>query len=147
MAVFVDTNVLVYARDLTEPEKRDRANAWLTHLWRTGEGRVSFQVLNEYYVTVTRKLKPGFTAAEAQLDVRRYLTWSPRPLDAPVLETAWAVEQRHRTSFWDALVVAAAQLAGCEVLLTEDLSHDRDFEGVRVVDPFRQPPPGAAEPG
>ena len=140
MPVFVDTNVLVYARDTTEPDKQRRAHAWLEHLWRTQSGRLSTQVLNEYYVTVTKKLRPGLTSAEAQRDVRRFLTWFPWPLDEHVIEAAWAVEQRHRTSFWDALIVAAAQLAGCDTLLSEDFTHGREFEGVHVVDPFRTEP-------
>lgn len=59
MRTFVDTNVLVYARDISEPEKQRRASEWLAHLWRSREGRLSVQVLQEYYVTLTQKLKPG----------------------------------------------------------------------------------------
>ncbi len=140
MPVFVDTNVLVYARDASEPEKQPRARDWLATLWETREGRLSFQVLTEYYVTVTRKLRPGLTPDEAQSDVRDLLAWSPIGLDQIVLEDAWAVERRYGLSVWDALIVAAAHAAGCTHLLTEDLVHGQDLDGVRIVNPFIQEP-------
>jgi predicted nucleic acid-binding protein len=75
--VFVDTNVFVYARDLTEPDKQEAARGWIDHLWDTGMGRVSVQVLNELYVTLTRKLDPGLPASEARADVIDLATWRP----------------------------------------------------------------------
>jgi predicted nucleic acid-binding protein len=138
--VFVDTNVLVYARDASEAQKQERALAWVEHLWRTREGRLSYQVLEEYYVTVTRKLRPGLPPADARADVRALVAWGPVVVDADVLESAWRLESRWRLSFWDAAILAAARSAGCGQLLTEDLEHGRTMGGVRVVDPF------AAEP-
>jgi predicted nucleic acid-binding protein len=138
---FVDTNVLVYARDATEGQKQERALAWLEHLWRTREGRLGYQVLEEYYVTVTRKLRPGLSASEARSDVRALVAWDPVVVGADVLESAWRLESRWRVSFWDAAILAAARSAGCEHLLTEDLEHGGTMGGVRVVDPF------VAEPG
>ena len=108
--VFVDTNVLVYARDTAEPEKCAAAEAWLSHLWKSGAGRVSPQVLREYYVTVTRKLDPSMTPAKARLDVRNLLTWSRDIAEGPVLEQAWRIEDRHEIAWWDALIVGAAFL-------------------------------------
>jgi predicted nucleic acid-binding protein len=140
VAVFVDTNVLVYVADRRDEDKQTAASRWIDVLWRTGAGRISYQVLHEYYVTVTRKLEPGLSTAAAAGDVEDLLAWNPVTLSEPTLRRAWEIEKRHRTSFWDALVVAAAQLAGCDVLLTEDLGHDRDFGGLRVVDPFRLAP-------
>jgi predicted nucleic acid-binding protein len=138
--VFVDTNVLVYARDASEGQKQERALAWVEHLWRTREGRLSHQVLEEYYVTVTRKLRPGLPPADARADVRALVAWGPVVVDAEVLESAWRLESRWRLSFWDAAILAEARSAGCGQLLTEDLEHGRTLGGVRVVDPF------AAEP-
>jgi len=66
--------------------------------------------------------------------------WGPAHIDAQTLATAWSIEDRFGLSFWDALVVASAQATGCDALLTEDLQHDMDFDGVRVVDPFEVPP-------
>jgi predicted nucleic acid-binding protein len=139
--VFVDTNVLVYARDASEGHKQERALAWVEHLWRTREGRLSYQVLEEYYVTVTRKLRPGLPSADARADVRALVAWSPAVVDAEVLESAWRLESRWSLSFWDAAILAGARFTGCDQLLTEDLEHGRTMGGVRVVDPF------AAEPG
>jgi predicted nucleic acid-binding protein len=135
--VFVDTNVLVYARDASEPEKQPQAAAWIDHLWRTRTGRVSFQVLQEYYAVTTRKLEPGLTPEQARADVRDLLAWRPVLVGTDLLEAGWSVEDRFRLSCWDALIVAAARTAGCEYLLTEDLQHGAELEGLRVVSPFR----------
>ena len=139
MPVFVDTNVLVYARDTADPTKQARASEWIAHLWRTREGRLSVQVLQEYYVTTTRKLRPGLSPEDARADVDDLAAWSPVVINIGVVEAAWAIEDRFGLSFWDGLVVAAAQVARCDVLLTEDLQHGADLDGVRVVDPFRTP--------
>ena len=89
---FVDTNVLVYSRDASEPDKQPRAHEWLTALWRHRCGRTSIQVLNEYYVTVTRKLKPGLSEEEAWKDIDDLWAWQPA-----TLSTRFATG---RTRFW-----------------------------------------------
>lgn len=141
--VFVDTNVLVYARDASELVKGPQARAWLEYLWRTELGRVSFQVLQEYYVTVTRKLQPGLSPAEARIDLRLLAAWNPLSLEPSLLEGAWQIEDRYGLSWWDALIVAAADRCGCQTLLSEDLQHDQQYGGVRVASPFRSAPPTA----
>lgn len=138
--VFVDTNVLVFARDLTEAAKQVRAAKWMAGLWASRRGRLSYQVLHEYYVTATRKLNPPRTADEARGDVTAFLTWRPIHVDAGVLDTAWAVEDRYGFSWWDALIVAAASAANCRWLLTEDLQDGQEVLGMTVLDPFRHPP-------
>jgi predicted nucleic acid-binding protein len=138
--VFVDTNVLVYARDASEPVKQQRAAAWMEHLWRSGTGRLSVQVLQEFYVTVTEKLRPGLDRDDARGDVRSLLAWSPLPVDSLVIEGAWAVQDRYRISWWDGLIVAAAQIADCRYLLSEDLQPDQLFGDVRIIDPFDRTP-------
>lgn len=140
MPVFVDSNVLVYARDAGETTKQPLATAWLEHLWRTRDGRVSFQVLQEYYVTVTSKLEPGLDPTHAQRDVRNLLAWEPLPPDAAMLDAAWALQNRYSLSFWDALIVAAARAGGCARLLSEDLSDGANYSGVRVINPFTHSP-------
>ena len=137
MPVFVDTNVLVYARDASDPEKQATAAAWMEHLWTSATGRLSVQVLQEYYVAVTRKLEPGLPVDEAREDVRDLVAWRPVRIDEAVLDSAWRIEDRFGLSFWDSLIVAAAQSAGCETLLTEDLRHDLEIDGLRIADPFR----------
>ncbi len=137
---FVDTNVLVYARDAAVGEKQRRASEWLDYLWRNLNGRVSFQVLQEFYVTVTRKLKPGMDERSAQKAVRRFLVWAPAVIDASVLEQAWTIQARYGLSFWDALVIGTALLQNCDRVLTEDLQDGQDFEGLLVTDPFAHQP-------
>ncbi len=136
-AVFVDTNVLVYARDAIEGEKQRTAEEWLSRLWRERRGRTSVQVLSEYYVTVTRKLDPGMPAVEAWDDVRALFSWRPQPIDAALLERGRELEARFRLAWWDSLIVAAAQLQACAVLLSEDMQDGMAFGGVRVRNPFR----------
>jgi predicted nucleic acid-binding protein len=86
--VFVDTNVLVYSRDTAELDKHRKAAGWMTHLWNTRQGRLSYQVLQEFYVTVTEKLDPGLDRAAARRVVRSLLPWRPVPIDTRVLEGA-----------------------------------------------------------
>jgi predicted nucleic acid-binding protein len=95
------------------------------------------QVLHEYYVTTTRKLRPGLPPADARADVEDLLAWRPVELDHWLLEPAWSAEDRFGLAFWDSLIVAAAWVARCDILLTEDLQHEMDLDGVKVIDPFR----------
>jgi predicted nucleic acid-binding protein len=140
VAVFVDTNVLLYWRDASEPDKQPQAKAWLDAQWRTAEGRTSIQVLQEFYVNVTRKLSPGLTHADATADVRTFLRWRPVVIDEDVLEEAWRIEERFGLSFWDAAIAAAAQVSGCRHLLTEDLQDGQELDGLVVIDPFTHTP-------
>jgi predicted nucleic acid-binding protein len=138
--VFVDTNVLIYARDPAAAGRHARARAWLEALWRRRLGRLSYQVLAEYYVTATRRLKPPLPVEVARADVRNLLVWRPVGQDAELLESAWAVQDRFGLSWWDALIVAAARRAGCTLLLSEDLNPGQDYGGVMVVSPFEAEP-------
>jgi len=138
--VFVDTNVLVYSRDTRNASKQQRAHEWMEFLWDTKRGRLSPQVLHEYYETVTRKLKPGLTSEEARADVRALFHWLV-PIEAPlVLEAAWHLQARGSFSFWDALILAAAQAMDCGFVLSEDMGAGQEIEGMRVVNPFRTRP-------
>jgi predicted nucleic acid-binding protein len=139
--VFVDTNVLVYLRDSRDPHRQRGAGEWMAYLWASRLGRVSAQVLNEYYVTVTARLTTGLPVEEAREDVLALRSWAPLPLSPGLTERAFDVQDRWGFSFWDSLIVAAARAQGCSVLLTEDLTHDQDLDGVRVVSPFRESPP------
>ena len=136
MPVFVDTNVLVYRHDSSDPVKQARADDWYAHLWRSRTGRISVQVLQELYAVLTQKLKPGMEAPEVQRIVRALGAWRPLSIDLSLIERAWTLEQRNSLSWWDALIVAAAQTSECEILLTEDLQDGQTFGKVRVVDPF-----------
>lgn len=138
--VFADTNLLVYSRDARDAAKHERAREWLDFLWDTRRGRLSRQVLQEYYVTVTRKLQPGLSVAEARADVRALFHWLS-PVDPDVLiESAWGLQDRCSLSFWDALIVGAAQTMGCAFVLSEDLPAGQNLDGVRVLTPFEARP-------
>jgi len=134
--VLVDTNVLLYQRDVRDREKQERARLWMFELWRSKRGRISFQVLNEFYFNVTQKLKPGLTRKAARGAVRALFAWEPFTFDERTLETAWEIQDRYRLSLWDALVVATASVHDCKLVLSEDLQHEQDFGGVAVVNPF-----------
>lgn len=138
--VFVDTNVLVYARDSRDARKQQRAEEWLAHLWRYRLGRLSLQVLQEYYVSVTQKLKPGMERGAARRDVRDLWHWVPASSGAGLLEAAWTLQDQFSLSWWDALILSSAQLAGCHTLLSEDFQHGQQFGAVRVSNPFRTAP-------
>ena len=138
--VFVDTNVLVYARDASEVEKQPKAEAWMRHLWQERTGRLSFQVLQEFYVTVTDKLDPGMDPGDAREEVRSLLAWRPVSMNQRVLEIAWKMQERYRLAWWDALIVAAARAAGCRYLLTEDLQHRQTLGDLTVLSPFESSP-------
>jgi len=138
--VFVDTNVFVYARDRTDEAKHRRALEWLAVLWDERAGRLSWQVLQEYYVTATRKLQPPRDTGDAREDVASLITWQPIPVEVSMMDSAWAIEDRFGLSWWDVLIVAAAQAGGCTHLLTEDLQDGQAFGDLLVVDPFAHAP-------
>jgi predicted nucleic acid-binding protein len=141
--VFVDSNVLLYALDEREPAKRARATEWHERLWREDLGRTSMQVVYEFYVNLKRIAGARMSQEDAWTHASRYLAWDPLPIDREVLRVAREVERRYRISWWDSMIVAAAQLQECEILLTEDLQDGMVFEGVTVRSPFtlqvRQP--------
>jgi len=141
--VFVDTNILLYARDSNQPVKQPLALAWMSRCWRERRGRLSYQVLQEYYVNATQKLKPGLAKELARQDVRNLLAWQPVQTDALLLESAWGLSDRYGFSWWDAQIVAAARRADCAILLSEDMQHGLEIEGLRIFNPFLHPEDGA----
>jgi predicted nucleic acid-binding protein len=132
---FLDTNVLVYADDPSAPAKHRRALDLFAEHRSAGTGVVSVQILQEYFVAVTRKLQ--LDPAIAQRKVRLLADFHVVVPDAGDVLAAIDLHRLHGFSFWDALVVHSAKQAGCRVLLTEDLQHERDFDGLLVVNPFR----------
>jgi predicted nucleic acid-binding protein len=140
--VFVDTNIFVYACDRRDPAKRTAAEALLRELWVEQRGRTSMQVLSEYYVTLTRKLKPAFPPDEAWEAVHNLLAWEPQPIDRSLLLLAREIERRHRLSWWDSMIIAAAELQNCAVVMTEEMQHGLVCGTVTVRNPFAE---GVAE--
>jgi len=131
---FFDTNVLVYADDKAAPAKQRRALDLVAEHRRAGTGVVSLQVLQEYFVTVTRKLNEARIARRKVELLAEFDVAEPEVAD---ILAAIDLHRLHGFSFWDALVVRAAKQAGCSVLLSEDLQQQREIDGVRIVNPFR----------
>lgn len=136
MARFVDTNVLVYAEDRDAGPKRSKALDLVMDLWDERDGVVSIQVLQEFYVTVTRKVRKPLSSAGATRIVEEYLSWTVVDGTAALLLGGLAIARRARLSLWDGLIVEAARMGGCEILYSEDLGHGQVIAGVRIVNPF-----------
>jgi predicted nucleic acid-binding protein len=131
---FFDTNVLVYTDDKASPTKRRRALALVAEHRRGGSGVVSMQVLQEYFVAVTRKLNVDVRIARRKVELlAEFDVFSPNVSD---ILAAIDLQRLHNFSFWDALIIRAAKQAGCTVLLSEDLQTARELDGLRVVNPF-----------
>ena len=131
---FFDTNILIYADDALSPEKHARAIELFTDHQRRDTAVISLQVLQEYYATVTRKL--GFDAELAQRKVEMLARGNVVRFEARDVIAAIELHRLTRISFWDAMIVHAARLAGASVLYTEDLQHGAVLGGVPVVNPF-----------
>jgi predicted nucleic acid-binding protein len=134
--IFLDTNVLVYLFDEDSPAKQARARQIFAEHARTGDIVLSPQVLQEFYVTVTRKLARPLSPAAAQAAVTHLSTFPLVPVDGATILRAIHLHQAATLSFWDALIVQAALEGNCKRLLSEDLQHGRRFGELVVEDPF-----------
>jgi predicted nucleic acid-binding protein len=141
---FVDTSVLLYEWDGADANKQRRAIEWMSHLWKTQAGRLSYQVLVEFYRGATQKLKPALATPKARNHVVTLIAWNPVTIDGPIIEAAWREQERYKLSWWDALIVAAAERAGCRTLLSEDFRAGQQFGDLTVVNPFVTAPPAAS---
>jgi len=133
---FVDTNILIYAHDLSSGPKHTHARGLIQELWQSGEGCLSVQVLQEFYVNVTQKVaKPLATEVAAQI-IADLSAWQiHRPGVEDVLD-AMRLQDRYQLSFWDAMIVASAVQLGCQTLWTEDLNPGQVYDQVTVLSPF-----------
>lgn len=136
--VFVDTNVLLYALDDADGTKQAAARSWRSELWKSKRGRLSFQVLQEFYAVVERKWPAS--RSEARAEIRDLLVWRPVPTDGDVLDRGWDIQDRYGLSFWDSLIVAAAMTSSCRYILTEDLQHKQELDDIVVLNPFQCQP-------
>ena len=131
---FLDSNVLVYAEDSAESLKQEKAFGLILVLVRQRSGVVSLQVLGEYFSAVTRKLLLDPSVARSQVEFySRFHVVEPTIAD---ILAAIDLHRLHRISYWDSLILRCAQQSGCSVLLTEDMQHGQNFDGVRIVNPF-----------
>jgi predicted nucleic acid-binding protein len=135
---FVDTNVLIYAHDVDAQIKHERAQRILRELWNQRTGALSPQVLQEFYINVTRKIASPLSKPSARAVVDTYVVWcvDTTPLE---ISAAFRIEDECRIGFWDALIIAAARKAGADRILSEDLNEGQVIAGVRVENPFSIP--------
>ena len=134
MKPFIDTNVLVYANDPADKRKQQIARETL--LERAGSLVFSAQVLSEFYSVVTRKFSPLLGLEDARTIVDDLRRFPVVVIDEQLVLDAITISARAMLSYWDGLILAAARVAGCDVVLTEDLSHGSTIAGVRIENPF-----------
>jgi predicted nucleic acid-binding protein len=134
--VFVDTNILVYAHDADAGEKHAAAAQAVADLWESKIGILSTQVLQELYITLTRKVTSPVTGNFARKLIRNYLTWELVLNDGAIILHAGEIGENYHLSFWDGLIVAAAYSKNSAIILTEDMNHGQIIEGIRIENPF-----------
>jgi predicted nucleic acid-binding protein len=133
---FVDTNVLIYAHDRSAGRKHSRAQELIRELWQTGEGCLSIQVLQEFYVNITQKVaQPIAPVLAAQLITDLSVWQVHRPAVEDVLD-AIRLQERHQLSFWDAMIIASALQLGCQTIWSEDLNPGQVLDQVTIENPF-----------
>ena len=134
--IFVDTNVLIYAHDQDAGKKYAVASKLVEELWGNHLGVVSTQVLQEFYVNITRKIPKPIPKAAAAVYVERYFVWPVVRISATTIRKAFEIETRDRLSFWDAMIVSAALHAGAATILSEDMNSGQKIAGINIVNPF-----------
>jgi predicted nucleic acid-binding protein len=138
---FVDANILVYAEDRDAGSKHTIARDLVADLWRSGEGVLSVQVLQEFFVTVTRKMPRPLRPDKALAIVEQYLTWRVVENTGDLLLAGIRLASALKVSFWDALILEAARVEHCDRLWTEDLNHGQRIGNLTIVNPFLPEPP------
>ena len=140
---FVDTNILIYAHDLDAGRKHEVAKAILRELWAERAGLLSAQVLQEFYVNATRKIRTPLSKPAARSVVTTYAAWCVDGITPADLAAAFQIEDDARIGFWDALIVAVAARCGARRLLSEDLNPGQTIAGIAILNPFADATPGA----
>jgi predicted nucleic acid-binding protein len=133
---FVDTNILIYAHDRDAGGKHDKAKRILTDLWNQENGCLSVQVLQEFFVNVTKKIPQPLQVAVAREVIRTYLPWVRTGVDGEMVIRASEIAEAWQTSFWDGMIIAAAERSGATELLTEDLQSGQRIAGMVLINPF-----------
>lgn len=136
---FVDTNILVYAHDRSAGVKRQRAQMLLEQLWDSGRGVLSTQVLQELCINLRRKVRDPLPMEEVRLLIRDYATWEVITNTPESVLQALDIEVRCMTSFWDALILQAAESAGASILYSEDLATGQRYGSIQIVNPLIGP--------
>lgn len=144
---FVDTNVLIYGHDVDAGRKHDIAKELLRTLWAERAGILSTQVLQEFYVNATRKIRKPLTKPEARTVVDTYTPWCVDGIASGDLTSAFQIEDQARIGFWDALIIAVAARSGARRIVSEDLNAGQSIAGVTIQNPFKERPPTKPPPG
>ena|SRR5579863_478531 len=138
---FVDTNILIYAHDRSAGLRYERARDLIESLWTSGQGVLSTQVLQELCINLRRKIARPLPVEEVRRLIEDYLSWEIVVNTPASVLQALEIEVRYRTSFWDALVLQAAESAGASVVYSEDLAAGQRYGAIRVINPLRSPQP------
>lgn len=133
---FLDTNILVYAHDLSAGNKHTIAKNLVRRLWETGNGCLSVQMLQEFYVTVTRKVAQPMPVENAAEIVRDLSFWQIHTPNAEDVLGAIDIQRHYQVSFWDAMIIQSAKCSGCTVIWSEDLSDGQEYQNLLVRNPF-----------
>ncbi len=133
---FVDTNILVYAHDRSAGVKHQRAQVLVEQLWHSGEGVLSTQVLQELCVNLRKKVRAPLPVEAVRLLVQDYATWEVVSNTPESIIQALYIETRYKTSFWDALILQAAESAGASILYSEDLAATQRYGSIQIVNPL-----------
>jgi|SRR5450755_1265575 len=133
---FVDTNIFIYAHDRSAGVKHERARKLMEHLWTTGQGALSTQVLQELCVNLRRRVARPLPDDEIAKLLEDYLSWEIVTNTPPDILAALRLESRYKISYWDALILNAAESCGAAVLYSEDLSHRQRYGAVEVINPL-----------
>ncbi|MBI4823922.1 MAG: PIN domain-containing protein [Nitrospirae bacterium] len=135
--VFLDTNILIYAYDTTAGKKHELSKGIVVDLWNSGLGHLSTQVLQEFFVAMTRKIPKPVSAELAKDIIKDLLKWDVVIADGDSILDAIEIHIRYKFSFWDSMVIGSAIKAGAGLLLSEDLSDKQEIEGLKIKNPFK----------
>ena len=135
-ADFIDTNILVYAYDNHFPDKQQRAREILIRAVKNGSGVLSTQVLGEFFTVVTKKIKVPLSVKNAR-DIIKYMGSMPvQEIDLLIVNRAIDTLEQYKISYWDSLIIAAAERAGCNHILSEDLNAGQKYHEMEIINPF-----------
>lgn len=136
--IFIDTNIIVYAHDKSSGEKHEIAKDIMNYLWESRKGVLSVQVMQEFYVCVTKKILKPLPLKEARKILEYLMTWDVLTNDKYITLKAIDFQEKYKISFWDSLIVQAAIEGKAYLIFSEDLSNGQTIENVRIVNPFLQ---------
>jgi len=134
--VFLNTNILIYAHDIDASLKHDVSIAILEKIWEEKNGVISTQVIQEFYVNVTRKIPNPITPVQARGIILNYFSWHVEAIEPHTILSASEIEEKYVLSFWDSLIIATASQSEAGKIITEDLNHGQNIEGVLIENPF-----------